>query len=753
MKRIIKKALVRNLFILSSASIIIFTSCAAWFEKKVDFDLSKKPADLSDLVVPDEKILQLKAPEQIFVSQSDSNSSINVAWEPVNHAVSYYLERAVSKTKDSNGNFILPKEEDFEAVPLSTIYGTSYTDTILANPSYLNEEYDYAFFYRVAAENPRLNCEMSAFTVSEAAILLAPPKNVKATAGEFSDRINLRWDKVLNAKSYDIYRSPVSDGSSAVKISNIPANINWYTNMIPESDQGNLFYYYIITKTSTGASVQSPIAFGFAKKAGAPVKVTNVRVTDGRGTTTNKITISWDASSGLNYEVKRFTSKDSTFTTVATIQDGGGSSCEDTKNLKPGIFYYYQVLAFTGSDDNIVLGPLSDSSPDFGADAAEGFILSPPTDISISKNPLDPSYCSIKFLAPPGSAYCTYNSDVTKAKNDYIDFSYIIQYSNTENGTYETIATVKESTLAHSDDGYLEIPSCATKSFYRIISKNNGNNALSNPSSVCAPAPFAARNISASKALYISNSIANANGVFPVKLTWDPPLADSTSSDTEIIGGYHIYRSTMPDSGFKKITEIPVTTTSYIDNCETFKSGIYYYYKVLSLNSFGQGANYSEAVIGYGALTSDQYMREYNKTVIASQKKLKLMHKPTDMGKLGSETAHGAICGTLDYDASIDGLGARILMHYTDYAEFYANGNSNNGYYFFLNGDTNTKASMDASGKMDGTVTCIGMYPGSVKYDNLQIKGGGAAGGYYVITRQGFPGEEKVDWKVGEEGK
>ena len=106
-----------------------------------------------------------------------------------------------------------------------------------------------------------------------------------------------------------------------------------------------MFYYYIITRTTRGSSVQSPIALGFAKKEGAPSKVTNVRITNGRGTTTNKIAISWDGASGLNYEVKRFSSKDSTFTAVATVRDGEETTCEDTKGLKPGVFYYYKVLS------------------------------------------------------------------------------------------------------------------------------------------------------------------------------------------------------------------------------------------------------------------------------------------------------------------------------------------------------------------------------------------------------------------------
>ena len=134
------------------------------------------------------------------------------------------------------------------------------------------------------------------------------------------------------------------------------------------------------------------------------------------------------------------------------------------------------------------------------------------------------------------------------------------------------------------------------------------------------------------------------------------------------------------------------------------------------------------------------------------------MHKSNDMDKLGSETAKGDISGTLSYNAKIDGLGARILMHYTNYADFYSAGNSAYGVYFLINGDTNTSANMSANGNMDGTVTAAnsGMYPGYAKYDKLEIKGGGAGGGYYIVCTKDkngntILGEGNVDWGVGEE--
>ena len=357
------------------------------------------------------------------------------------------------------------------------------------------------------------------------------------------------------------------------------------------------------------------------------------------------------------------------------------------------------------------------------------------------KNKLDASRCTITFPPVIGSKDYSEDSGLT---SDYNNYKYVIYGCDTADGSFtDVVGPPEDSTLSKDASGNYIIP-ITTSNYYKITTENGS--VKSNASDVCAPAPFAASNLECSRAANVDGD-ANSNGVLPVKITWNPPKNDVAE------GGYYVYRSTNPDTGFKRITDEPLMSTSFIDNYDAAKAGVYYYYKVLSLNSLGQGSNYTDAVVGYGALTADQYMREYNKTVMASQKKLKLMHIADDMKKLGTETAYGKLSGSLSYKASIAGLGARILMHYTDYAEFYANGDAANGYYFFLNGDTNTSASMDASGNMDGIVTIQGMYPGSVSYNNIKIKGGAAGGGTYGIKRDGFDGQVEVDWQVGEEGK
>lgn len=728
----------------------VLLSCSDLFENRVPMQSSS--SSLVKLVVPAVEIEKLDAPRQIFVSQAEFPTTINVAWSAVEGATSYRLERALAVEKDSAGNYIVPDDGEFEVLPLcQRLYGTSYTDTILKNPKYTDEEYSYRYFYRVCAENPRLKYESSDFTVSEEAFLLAPPANVTASLGESQEKIVVRWNKTENASYYDIYRSHNSDGSSEVFIKSVTSNQNFCEDYISSEEQGIDFYYTVRARTSSASSISSGLALGYALKDGAPGIVKDVKVEDGkgRGETNNSISITWSELPGVQYAVYRTSSKDSSYTLCANV-DAGKTSYTDTKSLKPNVYYYYQVQAFKvegeGENAEKIKGPFSDSSRT-SKEPAEGYLLSPPDDISVLKNSSNPDNCIITFSAALGSKDCLSNSGIY---DDYNEYTYKIKGSQNKDSGYGDITEVSESLLIASDGYYRTDFDKRDYKFFKVVTVKDG--VESAESEACAPVPFQAKDVQVSKAQYIAgytddDSMANPNGVFPVKIAWQPP------AENDADGGYYIYRSAKKDSGFKKITEEPVTGLEYFDNDENMKAGVYYYYKVLSLNSLLQGGNYSETKEGWGALTANQYMREYNKTVMSSQKKLTLMHKSNDMDKLGSESANGTLSGNLSYNASVAGLGARIKMHYTNYADFYANGDAANGYYFFLNGDTNTSASMDASGSMDGTVDCKGMYPGSVNYNSLKIKGGAAGGGSYVITRSGFAGSVNVDWKVGEEGK
>ena len=252
--------------------------------------------------------------------------------------------------------------------------------------------------------------------------------------------------------------------------------------------------------------------------------------------------------------------------------------------------------------------------------------------------------------------------------------------------------------------------------------------------------------LEASRAQNIGVQNVNAQGVYPVRLRWQKPT-------DEIQRSYEVYRSAQANSGFEKIAgESDIKAEGdlfvFIDANSAAFPGKPYYYRVMVVNSTDEALPVSEIVIGYGALSHERYLLEFNKTIVSSHKKLTLMNKPAALNKLGEEEIKGNISGTLFYSAKVAGLGGRVIMQYTQYAD--SNNINNNrtvGPMFIFTGNTNTTANMSQNGKMDGTVNVSGMYPGRIYFDNIQIRSGTAGGGNYGVEPQGFPRVE-LDWKV-----
>ena len=774
-----KSILVKTAAALLSA--VLFASCADMFQERVAMQPTTNGVTLTSLFVKTVEISKLDAPSQIFVTNGEYNNKIIITWEKVVGARSYRLERAVSSEKDQAGNWVLPDEGAFESLPHSNfIEGTSFTDTIIDDtPSnvlnYTNEAYGFCYFYRVLAENRIEKYDESDWYPNyyktddngdpvpdsqkdpEAkGMLLAPPSNVKATCGKYTNAIDINWKKAVGSiSSYRIYRSLNEDGSSGTQIATVYSNKSTFNLEVEPANQGTEYYFTVVSVGASGnESVASPVALGYALKPGAPAQVQNVVIEKGRGETLSEVMITWDETSNAEgYRVYRYSSIDSTQRKLADIKPSsvGGTvphQYTDNSNLKPNIFYYYQIQAYCADKNSATGETLNGAMSESGDDSdnpAEAYIVSPPKTVAVKKIQGDITQNIIVFSAAIGSQDCVDNSDATKQKADWNNYTYCVYGGDSVTGAFSPVKEISSPTKSQEEGMYEE--KVSSFKFYKVSVKNG--TVESEKSAAIAPAPYAAKNLSVTKNASISgltnnDANANANGVHAIKLTWQAP-------DGGADGGYNIYRSTKPNSGFKKINESPITETSYTYKDEQAKAGNYYYYRIMSLNSLGQGANYSNTDYGYGALTTYQYVREYIKTTLNSQKKLTLMHKSGNTAKLGQETAQGKISGSLSYDAHVSGVSGRVIMKYTNYADFYIMDDKSLGVYFLLDGNTNTSAGMDTNGTMDGTVTVQGMYPGSVSYDNIKIKGGAAGGGTYGVTRAGIDGSAvQADWTWGE---
>lgn len=751
---LIKKSLL-PIFILGLS--LSFTGCYSWFENKIPMDTEKPRINLGDLLYQEPELTELSAPTQVLVSQGKYSGLIKIHWDEVPYANSYRIERAVIEPDPTTGAYRIPDEGDFE-VKSKYVYSNNFVDTILTAPGSANKEYSNRYYYRVSAENIPKGLESSEFTDTTATTcgwLLTPPSSIQAAKGENPDYIEVKWDRVPMANQYLIYRGEKENGLGMEQLNAVSGNKTVYQDRLSSNEKGVEFYYKVCAVLSDGSpSAFTGLALGYSAKEGAPNAPKSVEVTNGLGVSNKSLDIQWLPPDNVNttiydykYAVYRTSSVDSIFTPVDTTTS---TAITDNSLLKPGIkyFYYVQTIATKkeGQADagTVFKSPFSKTGPG-EANEAVGWLLSAPSNCEVVDS-TDSSKYTLRWT--PAVGYETVN------------YSYDIYYSDEMDGTYTSFNYYFQPNIdiVLGSDGYYSLD-VEKRSFYRIATVNDAAGLQSDMSATVAPCPSAPINVKASKTSSLNGKIGNynpnSNGVYPVEITWSKPNGENPY-------GYHIYRSTKPDSSFRKITDEPVTGDfKFIDENETARAGTFYYYKVVSLNVLMQGKNANEQNVdtrGYGALTREQWFREYNKTIMKSQSKLTLMHKSGSTDKLGSESINGDITGTLSYNASVQGLGGRVIMHYDNYCDFWANGSQEFGKYYVLTGNTNTTANMSANGMMDGTTTASteGMYPGYAIYDNVEIKGGAAAGGFYYVSTKDKNGntilaEQKVDWTVGED--
>jgi hypothetical protein len=711
-----------NTAILPALAAIFLAACADMFQDKIP--MSGETDSLDNLFRSNEKITKLETPTQFYAAPFYSSSEVRLTWNEVRGAAYYMVERAIAQEPQLNPPDWEPEDGDYIVLE-RFVYGTTYTDVVLKYPAINSPEFNYIYYYRVTAFNKAMKYDESDPTEPVSAMLFYAPRNLKASGGTSKTHIELEWIRTPGAESYEIWRSDYSNGYSANYMGTALGNQNWYTDTITQSEQGKDFYYMIVGINNFGnKTLYTSPAYGYTLMEGAPERpVVSLDTNSGRGNSTEEIKIKWEAASepGAYYAVYRYSSVDPALTRLTAKTTS--VTYTDTKELETGIYYYYQVQAIVDMEDG--KSPKSQMSDPL---TTESFILSPPATVIAER---DASNIVIKWLPAIGNTY---------EQNSY---TYNLYGSGSMEGSFTLIQSGISPTVS---EGFISQTASASNTFFKVATVHGG--VTSKQSMMVAPSPAAANLVSVSRHEFISvNENANSNGVYPVKITWKKPESENPAF-------YHIQRSTRRESGYTKINDLalpangpysnvfsydPATEIfTYIDRSDTTRVGKRYYYRVLSLNQLEQGNLPSGEGEGWGALTHTQYLLEYNKTMNAGLKKLTYMHKPGSTEKLGTETKNGAISGTIYYNAGLQGLGARIIIQLTNYAEYYSDNDSQNGVYFILNGNSNTTANMSSNGNMDGTVTCTGMYPGSVSYDRIEIKGGNAGGGTYGVHPDGF---------------
>ena len=138
------------------------------------------------------------------------------------------------------------------------------------------------------------------------------------------------------------------------------------------------------------------------------------------------------------------------------------------------------------------------------------------------------------------------------------------------------------------------------------------------------------------------------------------------------------------------------------------------------------------------AESPEEYALSFFKMLNKTQEKLTYMNKPGSLEKLGTETVNGDISGTLFYDVKLKGLGALVILKYTNYCD-------EEGWTF--DGEIITHSSLTKNGNFEGTVKLTGKTPGEVNYDKVLLRKGQSGGGYYLVSTPDFTDAE-VDYTV-----
>lgn len=173
---------------------------------------------------------------------------------------------------------------------------------------------------------------------------LSAPKNLTAT-GLSNGSVQLKWDSVVNASAYDIYRSMTSIGGYTLLASTTSTT---YTNAGLKA--ATKYYYKVKAKIYVGSSTFHSAPSIYAGSITAPGKPTNLSVTSLAAGT--KILYWTPVTGARGYAIYRASSLLGTY----TIQLKTTNTAIQFASPPSGTTYYYKVKAFTIYGDTTVYG-------------------------------------------------------------------------------------------------------------------------------------------------------------------------------------------------------------------------------------------------------------------------------------------------------------------------------------------------------------------------------------------------------------
>jgi fibronectin type 3 domain-containing protein len=252
----------------------------------------------------------------------------NVAAQPANNAVALSWTASPVAT---NYNVKRSTTSGSGYATIASPAGTAFTDTTAVNGT--------TYYYVVSAVDgggESANSSPQVSTTPQAG-LAAVPTGLAISAG--NGVVNLAWNSVAGATSYNVYRSTTSGSGYALLTSSASPSITDYAVA-----NGTTYYYVVTAFNSSGESSYSAQVSATPEAAAAQVP-TNLAAT----VAINQVALSWSAASGAaSYNVYRSTTSDSNFVLL-----GSSSTATYTDNSAVGgTTYYYTVTGVSSGGES-----------------------------------------------------------------------------------------------------------------------------------------------------------------------------------------------------------------------------------------------------------------------------------------------------------------------------------------------------------------------------------------------------------------
>ena len=164
-------------------------------------------------------------------------------------------------------------------------------------------------------------------------VCLIPEATFSITTGHNAEgKPTLKWEAIVGAVNYEVYRSDASDGAY---VKAFTTKGTTYTNSSAKA--GNTYYYKLKVYLNDGTTKESAVVMNHCLIPGVVFDITTGHNAEG------KPTLKWEAIAGaVNYEVYRSDASDGEYVKVFTTK----GTTYTNSSAKAGNTYYYKLKVF-----------------------------------------------------------------------------------------------------------------------------------------------------------------------------------------------------------------------------------------------------------------------------------------------------------------------------------------------------------------------------------------------------------------------